>query len=164
MLRYCINCQKDFEFAPLDVSGGKTLICPECGNVIDNNSRHPVNKEELEQGEETVGRIMYRLMRLSYIFYMLLAVMGVIFYVLHLDKPLYTVTAVALIAFLIQLITRTLNFTSGIVFLPAGAALGYWLFKDFAGACLGIHIVFLIRHIIRDILYELLFKFIRMGS
>lgn len=31
MLRYCENCKKDFEFAPLAVSGSNDIICPECG-------------------------------------------------------------------------------------------------------------------------------------
>ena len=45
-----------------------------------------------------------------------------------------------------------------------GAVVGYYYFKSIEGACLGVHIVFLIRHLIRDIFFTLLFKFIKMIS
>ena len=75
---------------------------------------------------------------------------------------LYAVTAISLSAFLIQILTGNLVFTSGIIFLPAGALLGYLHYRSPEGACLGIRLVFVIRHLIRDLLFMLLTKLIRM--
>lgn len=52
MLRYCENCKKDFEFAPLTVSGKDDLICPECGGIIGKNSRNPANRVDPDKTEE----------------------------------------------------------------------------------------------------------------
>ena len=93
---------------------------------------------------------------------MVLGLLGVAGFVSGIDKLLYAATAISLAAFIIQFMTGTLIFASGIIFLPLGAAAGYFYFKSIEGACLGIHIVFLIRHLIRDIFFMLLFKLIRM--
>ncbi len=164
MLRYCENCKKDFEFAPLAVSGRNDLICPECGGVIGKNSRNPANKINSEKTEEAIGNTFARLLHMSYIFYMVMGLLGITGFALGADKLLYIATGISIGAFIIQFLTGTLIFTSGIIFLPIGAAAGYIYFKSIEGACLGIHLVFLIRHIIRDIFFALIFKLIRMSS
>lgn len=162
MLRYCENCRKDFEFAPLAVSGKDDLICPECGNVIGKNSRNPANRLDSDKTEEAIGNTFAKLLHLSYIFYMVMGLLGVAGFLTGVNKLLYIATVISLLAFVIQFMTGTLVFTSGIIFLPAGAAAGYYYFRTIEGACLGIHIVFLIRHLIRDIFFMLLFKLIGM--
>ena len=163
MLRYCKNCQKEYDFSPLAVSGRQDLICPACGNVIDKNSRHPVNAEnsEIELG---LGRSVAGLFRMAYVFYLILGMIGAVSYVIGMNKLLYFVTAVSLIAFIIQFVTGFLNFHSGLVLIPAGAIIGYLCFKTIEGACLGIHIVFLIRHLLRDVVFGLIFKLVKMGQ
>ncbi len=162
MLRYCVNCKKEFDFDPLAVSGKADLICPECGGIIGKESRDPSAREKAEEIEEKIGEGYAGLLRLSYVFYMTVSIAALVSYVLGIDMLLYALTIVSLAVFIIQLLTGTLIFRSGIIFLPAGAVLGYMYFKDLQGACLGIHIVFLIRHVIRDILYTLLWKFIKV--
>ena len=54
MLRYCANCKKEYDFLPLAVSGKDDLICPECGHIIDKNSRRPT--ESGDQIEEGLGQ------------------------------------------------------------------------------------------------------------
>ncbi len=164
MLRYCENCKKDFEFAPLAVSGRNDLICPECGGVIGKNSRNPANKINSDKTEEAIGNTFAGLLHMSYIFYMVMGLLGIIGFVSGTDKLLYIATGISIGAFIIQFLTGTLIFTSGIIFLPLGAAAGYIYFKSIEGACLGIHLVFLIRHIIRDIFFAIIFKLIRMSS
>ena len=164
MLRYCENCKKDFEFAPLAVSGRNDLICPECGGVIGKNSRNPANKINSDKTEEAIGNTFARLLHMSYIFYMVMGLLGIIGFISGVDKLLYIATGISIGAFIIQFLTGTLIFTSGIIFLPLGAVAGYIYFKSIEGACLGIHLVFLIRHIIRDIFFALIFKLIRMSS
>jgi len=164
MLRYCTNCEKDYDFSPTAVSGTKPLICPECGQLINKNSRHPVNREELEHSEEQIGNFFLNVFRFAYIFYLCFAIVGVVAFIFSHTKLLYIVTAISLIAFLLQMITGTLRFRSGIIFLPAGAVLGYLFFKNIQGALLGINIVFIIRHLIRDIFYEIIIKLIILGN
>ena len=101
---------------------------------------------------------------MSYIFYMVMGLLGIIGFIFGVDKLLYIATGISIGAFIIQFLTGTLIFTSGIIFLPLGAAAGFIYFKTIEGACLGIHLVFLIRHIIRDIFFALIFKLIRMSS
>ena len=164
MERYCTNCKKDFDFEPLAVSGKGDLICPECGNIIDKNSRNPAGKEMVDETEEKIGRTFANLLHMSYVFYLTMGVLGVIGYVFGLDTLLYIATAISLAAYIIQFLSGTLTFASGLILLPAGAILCWFYFGTLRGACLGIHIVFLIRHIIRDILYTLVFRFISMIS
>ncbi|MCR4658549.1 MAG: hypothetical protein K5770_20310 [Lachnospiraceae bacterium] len=164
MLRYCVNCRKDYEFPPTAVSGTADLICPGCGAVIDKNSRHPVDEEAATKTEEGMGRAALVLFRFCYIFYLALGIIGVVGFVTGMDKLLYAVTIIALVAFIAQYFTGTLAFTAGVIFLPLGAICGYLIFKSLRGACLGIHVVFLIRHFLRDIVYTLIFKLVRFGS
>ena len=164
MLRYCKQCGKDFEFTPLAVSGSEPLICPECGNIIEKNSRNPANKIDSEKTEENIGRAIGGIYHFLYIFYMVLGIIGVISYAFGAYFLLYLVTAVSLAAFILQLLTGTSTFFLGILFIPAGAVAGFILMKGIPGACLGIHAVFLIRHLIRDVFYRLLAKLVQKSS
>ena len=164
MLRYCSNCKKDFDFDTLSVSGKDDLICPECGCIIDKNSRNPAGKLLAEETEEKIGRAYAELLHLSYIFYMSVGVIGVIGFILGIHWLLYAATAVSLAAYIIQFLTGTLIFKSGLFLLPIGAIAGYMYFGNISGACLAIHIVFLIRHLIRDIIFRLIFAFFNVIS
>jgi hypothetical protein len=157
MLRYCTYCEKDFDFPPLSVSGKDDLICPECGRVIGKNSRNPAGKEQIEKTEEEIGNLYARLLHLSYIFYLTLGIIGVLAFVTGSVKLLYIVTGISITAYVLQFLTGTLTFVSGLIFLPAGAILGYMYFKSIPGLCLGIHVVFLIRHLVRDVIFRLIF-------
>ncbi len=164
MLRYCIRCKENFEFAPGAVSGKGDLICPKCGGIIAKNSRHPTDSGDAEKIEEGMGRTLAGLFRFFYFFYLIIGIAGVLSFWRGFDKLLYVLTIIALCTYIFQLFTGTSTFMSGIIFLPSGALLGYLYFKNIAGVCLGIHIVFLIRHLIRDLVYGLIFKLIKMGS
>ncbi len=163
MLRYCANCKKEFEFSPLAVSGKEALICPECGNIIDKNSRHPADQAAAST-EEGLGRAVGWFFRFCYVFYLVLGVLGVIGYVTGIYGLLYAATIISISAYIIQLFTGTLAFTSGVILIPIGAALGYFFFGGIAGACLGVHIVFLARHVLRDIVYSIIIRLVRAGS
>ena len=164
MLRYCTECHKDFDFPPLAVSGREDLICPECGSLIDKNSRNPAGKETAERTEENIGNAYARLLHLSYIFYLTISILGIISWFAGLHGVLYVLTIISLTAFILQLITGTLIFRLGLILLPAGAVIGYMVFGLVDGACLGIHLVFFIQHLIRDIIYGLVFRFIQWTS
>ena len=93
----------------------------------------------------------------------MLGIAGVIGFISGTYGLLYITTGISLLAYVIQFITGTTTFSSGVIFLPAGATIGYLIFGDIKGVCLGIHIVFLIRHLLRDIVYTLIFKLVKMG-
>jgi len=159
VLRYCTYCNKDYEFEAAAITAKDNLICPACGNVINKNSRHPSNTtgNEIEDG---IGNVVSNVFRLAWIFYLALGLIGIICYFTHLDKALYIVTAISLLAYIIQLFTGTLVFTAGIILLPVAAIIGFFLFNGCQGACLGIMLVFIIRHIIRNIIWAIIEKFI----
>ncbi|MCR5788980.1 MAG: hypothetical protein K6G83_03750 [Lachnospiraceae bacterium] len=166
MLRYCENCKKEFEFSPLAVSGKDPIFCPECGNEIDKKSRWPAEEDRAmaEKNEEGMGKAVEWLFRFCYLFYLILGILGVIGFVTGAYGLLFFATFLSVAAYILQFATGTVVFTSGVIFLPAGAIAGFLLFGGIAGACLGIHIVFLIRHVVRDIVYALIIKLIRMGA
>ncbi len=160
MLRYCEHCKKDYDFEPLAVSGKEPLICPGCGNVVGKNSRNPANHVDTEKTDEKTGNAFAGLLHLSYIFYMTMGLIGVVSFFLGLYPILFIVTLISLTAFLIQFITGTVTFATGIIFVPAGAIIGFIFLGGIPGACLGIHLVFLIRHLIRDVILRLIWKFL----
>lgn len=162
MLRYCPNCKKDFDFSPLLVSGKSDILCPQCGGVIQKDSRQPVDTTTTDKMEIAIGSIFFKLMQMSFYFYVVVAIVGIAGYFVNY-KILYISCAVSLLTVVFQAITGTLLFRSAIIFLPIGAAAGYYL-KGINGAALAVQIVFLLRHLIRDVFYTLLWKFIKFCS
>ncbi len=164
MLRYCTNCQKEYDFPPRAVSGKDDIICPGCGKVVPKNSRRPDQGAEADRSEESIGRFFSVLFHLSYIFYITLAVLGIVGKLTGFLPLLYITALISLGAYGLQCLTRTTAFPSGMFFIPAAAVVGFIIFKDISGSCLSIHIVFLLRHLIRDIFYRLFFYIIRKSN
>jgi len=159
MLRYCTNCKSDFEVEPAAITSKKDLICPSCGNVVDKNSRRPsaIDGDIVSEG---VGNFVSGVFRLAWLFYVTLSVIGFLCFFIHADTALYIVTAISLLAYFIQFISGNAVFTSGIVLLPLGALIGYFLIHGLQGACFGVLLVFFVRHILRDIIWALINRFI----
>lgn len=161
MKRYCTNCQKEFDFTIKSMDDMNSLVCPVCGSKVDKDSRAPELKKVSDGTDKTVdaiGKTLSCLMTLNYMFYISISIVAVVAYYFNLDKLLYTMTGISLGMFLIQLFSRSLGFRSGIIFLPLGAAAGYYLLKSPRGACFGIAIVFILRHLIRDIILTIIIK------
>ena len=143
MLRYCTYCKKDYDFPPLAVSGKEDLICPACGRVIDKNSRHPVDRTQDDKIETSIGNAVASVWHMAYMFYIFFAVIGIVGFIFRLDYVLYIATSIVILAYIIQLCTGTLIFTSGLIFIPVASVAGYFIFGSINGALLGIHVVFL---------------------
>lgn len=156
MLRYCRSCQKEFEFAVKSTKDLENLVCPECGRPIPKNSRRPIDPNE-DKIQDDIGNGFYIFFRLLYVFFALCGVLGVAAYLLHWDTALYVVTAVATVLYLM----RYRNSELGVLWLTAGAGVGYWYDHSPRGICLGITAALIVRHVIRRVLWGLLFKFIR---
>ncbi len=154
MLRYCMHCKKDIEVSPRAVSAATPLICPECGNEIPKDSRNPEHGVAAEKSEESIGKLVAVLFNLSFIFYLAMAVLGTIGYFSGSTGLLWGTVAVSTVAYLLQCITHTTSFPLGVIFLPLGAVGGYFAFKGIPGIGLGIHAVFAIRHLVRDVFYR----------
>lgn len=154
MIRYCTNCQKEFDFQIKSMADLDTLICPCCGASVGRNSRKPVDIAGTEKTETAIGNAYYKILRFFYLFYVICAIAGYTAYSFHLDTFLYISTIIPLVVFTIQLITGTATFRTGIFLLPIGAMLGIFIFHTIQGSCLGIHTVFLLRHLIRDIFFK----------
>ena len=163
MLRYCTKCRKDYDFSPADVSGPKDIYCPVCQNLIPKNSRHPVDRTYTDKVETNLGNAVSIIFRIAYVFYMVVALIGVAAFLTKLDIILYVATGVALFAFVTQLFMKTLVFRRGLILLPIGALIGFLIFRTPQGACLGVNIVFLIRHLIRDIIYRIVHFLVKLS-
>lgn len=165
MLRYCTRCQKEYDFDPIKISSGDELHCPGCGSVISNNSRKPVDHTATEKMENNIGNGIGKIMHLSYIFYGLMALIGIIGYIFQLDNLVYVMTGINMAVFIFQLVSRKLIFRWGILLLPAGAVAGYFLFYQRpVDACLGVLLVFLVRHIVRNIFFKLIRTLVHWGN
>ena len=140
----------------------ENLVCPECMAHIDKNSVKPPDTAEQDRVTQNIGKIFFVVSRVFYVFYALLSLLGIASYFLGWDKILFIMTGICLGVFVIQLLTKTTSFSTGIIFLPIGAAAGYFLFKSIQGACLGLCAVFVIRHLIWRFFFFIIRKLISL--
>ena len=166
MTRYCVKCRKDFDFTIKSIKDMDNLICPECGLKIDKNSRNPDldKSEDREKTAEAIGSAFHVMARINYIFYVTASLVAVAAYFFHLDTLLYVMTGISLAVFFVQLFSQSLSFRTGLIFLPAGAAAGYFILKSVQGACLGIAVVFIIRHLFRHLFFFIFNKLISASN
>ncbi|MBR4005295.1 MAG: zinc ribbon domain-containing protein [Treponema sp.] len=166
MKRYCTNCRKDFDFPIKSMKDLDNLVCPECGSLIDKNSRNPAEdtSAQTEKLENAIGNTFSVFIWINYIFFVAISIFAIVAYNRHWDKALYIATGISLGVFVIQLFFHSLSFRTGLFFLPVGAAAGYLILHTIQGACLGIAIVFIARHLIRALFYRLLGRVISSVS
>lgn len=157
MLRYCNNCKKEFDFKIKSIKDLNSLTCPECGKKIDPNSRNIERIRKIKENESNIGNTIGNIYGFAFIFYLIFAIIGIIAYFTKQYNLLYISSGINILVFLIQFFTGTLFFYSGLIFLPLGAVGAYFIFGGLEGACLGIQIVFALRHIIRDIFFRFIF-------
>lgn len=125
---------------------------------------HVDNQGQYSKTDETVGGIIQKLFRFMYNFYFVCSLIGVAGYFLNLQKLVYACALLCIVVFVVQLFIAS-TFKSGMIFLPLGAAGVYFLFDGtIGGVCLGIFIVFIIRHLIRNVFYKLIGKLVSAAS
>ena len=164
MNRYCPNCKQEFDFPIRSITDLDNLVCPNCKKKVPKDSRKPIDNSATEKTEMAIGRGFAAVMHFFYIFYLICGVAGILAYFFNLNSLLYIVTGIALGTFFIQTVFRFSTFRTGFIFLPLGAVAGFLIIKTPQGACLGVHIVFLLRHLIRDIFWKLISKLISIGN
>ena len=164
MLRYCTNCQKEFDFKIKSMEDMDNLICPECGSKIDKNSRKPV-ETGVNSAEKAVSNVVGGYFTIRYYIHFVLALIGLIAFFAGKFDLLYIMAALCVIIYLVQFFIGRAGFISGLFFIPLGAVIGVLVLnKVLRGICLGIVVVFIIRHLIRGFNYFILSKLIHMGN
>lgn len=161
MERYCSNCKKSFDFQIKGMNDLKNLTCPECGRPISENSRVPSTSEE---DDVRAANALSNVFSFLYYFYIVIAGLGIAFYFLKFYNALFVTTAINLLFYAVMMLIGFNGFTSGLLFLPVGAVAGYIYFKTIAGACLGIQLTFAAYHIIRDVIWRLIYALVKFLS
>ena len=166
MNRYCVNCQKEYDFKIKSMEDLDNLVCPVCGAKIDKNSRKPAaTGKNGKTAEGTIGNVVGGYFTIKYYFHFVLAVIGLIAFFLHLNGLLYFMAFACLLTWLSQFLFGIVSFLSGLLFIPIGAIIGAVLIGELLrGICLGIVVVFIIRHIVRGFLYFVLAKLVKLGN
>lgn len=162
--RYCSNCNTEQTFNIMSMEDLNNLVCPSCGAVVDKNSKSPEFKKNEERMYNNLGSAAGGIFSFFYIFYVVCALVGIIGYILKINTLLYVMTGISLVAYILQWMIGTVIFTSGLIFLPIGAIVGFIVFKGVAGACLGMMIVFAVRHVMRDIFFAFIAWLIKIGN
>ena len=159
MYRFCKTCNKEFEVQIKRMEDVEIIHCPYCGKLVDKNSKKPTVQPGEITAEEAATSVFIWLAKLRWIIYPIFAGLGILFYFLKLTMPLYIVTAISLLYFFYQ------HGKTFITILPIGcAAIGYYYFKTYEGACLGVAISWVIWHIIRIIKWFIVSKLIEVGN
>ena len=161
MVRFCPNCQKDIDFPVKSIRDLDSLICPECGCKVEKNSRNPDlvnNDDNIESGIGNAFAVFFRIM---YLFYFLFAFPSLFFYYFSLSRLLFIFTAINVVFYLLQLVFWGGRFAAGVILIPIGAVVSFFVLRTFMGVCLGIQIVFLAYFLIRGLFYDILFGIIR---
>lgn len=158
--RYCTLCEKNYDFEIKKPDDLNMLFCPVCGAHVGKESRDPKPKMDAAKTETQIGKTIYTIMRIVYLFIFVMSVIGIVAFAFRLYTVLYVVTGIALVVYLIQIFTGYSSFKLGLILVPLGGVFGFLITKNVAGACLGMMAVFCIRFIIRDLLYKMLFKLI----
>ena len=162
--RYCTNCEKNYDFEIKSPNDLNVLFCPVCGAHVDKESRNPGPKREAEMAEAQIGGFFATVMRIMYLFFFVMSAVGIAAFFLKLYTVLYVVSAIVLVIYLIQIFTGTSNFKLGLLLVPLGGVIAFLITRSIPGIFLGMMIVFFLRHLIRDMIYRLIFKLINKAS
>ena len=114
--------------------------------------------------ENKLATIIQKAFRVAYVYYMVLSIIGIIGYFTGCFKLMYVMTGIILVTYILSFLLGNATFVSGLLFIPLGAVAGYIWLNGIPGACLAILLVFLIRHVIKDIIWTLVIKLLNKIS
>lgn len=159
MYRFCPTCQKEFEVQIKKMEDVEIIHCPYCGKLVDKNSKKPTVQPGELTAEKAATNVFIWLAKLRWIIYPIFSALGILFFFLKLSMPLYIVTGLSLLYFFYQ------HGKSFIMILPIGsAAVAYYYFKTYEGACFGVAVSWAIWHLIRIIKWAIVSKLIEVGN
>lgn len=164
MKRYCPNCNTTYGFEIKRADDLNHLVCPECKQPIDKNSRPPIEGKSTDEVTTEIGNFIGFCLRFSYLFYFVLSAVGIVAFIFKWFPVLYVVTGTQLLVYIFLMIIGVRNFKWGLLLIPVGAIIGFIIFRSIAGICLGICIVYFVRHLIRDMFLRLIFKMVDFAN
>lgn len=138
MIRYCQRCKKDFDFNIKSMTELDNLICPQCGQKIDKNSRHPVDRAGTERVEQQIGQAIYSVMRILFFIQIIIAVTGMVAFCLHLYTAVYILTGITVLMFLSRFGRSMYCNAWTFLAMVAGAGIAYKFYETTEGACFGV--------------------------
>lgn len=128
---------------------------------VEESNKQEANSKPEAKKELTAGDVMDKAASVAYWFYAVLAAAAIVTYAINQNKALYIITGVLVVASVIQFFIGWVWSRLGILLIPVGIGFGIYLWGGLRGACLGIAIAFLIRHIFREIVWKVLLKLFR---
>lgn len=150
MLRYCKNCQKEYDFKISSVKDLEHLICPECGNPIDKDSKKPIEGMQNHQMETAIGKAYSGMIYVGIVTILLCTILGSMAYLLKWNFVLYVVTLIGLAAY--GFIYGVLNLN--VIYPVLGGICGFVLFHSLTGICFGMIIGIFVRRILTTIIWK----------
>jgi len=158
MIRYCPDCQKEFEVDIKKMEDIEIIHCKYCGRLVDKNSKKPIDPNELT-AEKAATNVFIALAKLHWIIDLIFCALGILFYFLNLPVPLYVVTVISLLYFWYH------SEKSVFMAIPAAFAVGFYRYtRTIEGACLGVAVSWALWHFFRFIKWLIVSKLIEVGN
>lgn len=166
MKRYCNHCKQNYEFKIKSMEDLNHLICPVCGCQIHKDSK-AVGEDAKEYAQATekteaaIGNIIMKIARFNYVFFLLMGMIGVFLYLLHLTNVMYVFTIVTVLLFLIDGFRGAVSALLNVGLTVISGFAGYYFLQNIEGICLGFFVMLFIRHLCKNILWRLFWRFLR---
>lgn len=111
-----------------------------------------------DKKEFTFEDLFVKVVQGMYWLYFGMGIIGILFFIVHLNKLLLVETILLSILFLFQYGFHLLNSFFGILWLVCGGIIGYVLFKTSMAICLGMNVAVVIRHIVKKLYFKIVYK------
>lgn len=116
------------------------------------------NNVRPDDAEVFVAKLVEKYFFIRYFFYLMCALPGIVGFFLGFEKVVYISAGICVAVYLIHASIYQSIF-SGVVFLGLAGLVGYLIVgQSLRGACMGVLVVFVVRHLIK----ELIFRFVRL--
>lgn len=160
MLRYCKNCQKEYDFKINSVADLEHLVCPDCGASIDKDSKKPADRTESEKTEAAIGKAYSWVIYVGIITIVLCAIFCVVSFLLKWYGLLYVTTLIGFIAYASIYGVFTVNF----LFPALGGSAGLFIFHSFPGVCLGMVMGMFVRRILTSVIWKIISCLVKLSK
>ncbi|MGN0437033.1 MAG: hypothetical protein ACI4F4_00800 [Lachnospiraceae bacterium] len=160
MLRYCKNCQKEYDFKINSVADLEHLVCPDCGAFIDKDSKKPVDRTESDKTEAAIGKAYSWLLYVGIVTIVLCAIFGVVSFLLKWYGFLYVTTLIGFVAYTCIYGVFTLNF----LFPVLGGIVGFFVFRSLPGFCLGMVMGMFARRILTSVIWQIISGLVKLSK
>lgn len=155
MIRYCNQCQKEYDFKISSVKDLENLTCPECGRLIPKDSRRPADNLPGEGTGAVIGKAYSGAIQFAFVMFLLCEMVGLVAFLLKWNVVLYVGTAMGCVAYVF--IYGWLN----VIYIILGGFLGLFVWRSLPGICLGILVVMFVRRVCSLIIWKCISIFVK---